>query len=278
MQFLKRLFNFYINSSLHVALAVYSLVRITELYFELRYHKALGSFIFFGTISGYNYIKYAGIAKWHHRSLTDGLKIIQIFSGFCFLATVYFASLLSLEILVAFTPFLVLTLLYEIPFLRKKKINLRNVDALKIVLISLVWAGITVLLPLMAAGNSLETSVLLFFLQRFLWIVVLIIPFDIRDIQFDEANLKTIPQILGIKNAKKLGFVLLLITFVLEFSLWSDPLFKNVFLGVTFLLLFLLMRTKTTQSKYYSSFWIEAVPIFWWLLLFGILKFQAVYC
>jgi 4-hydroxybenzoate polyprenyltransferase len=277
MQFLKRLFNFYINASLHVALAVYSLVRITELYFELQHHKALGFFIFFGTISGYNYIKYAGIAKWHHRSLTDGLKVIQLFSGFCFLATVYFASFLSVEILVAFSPFLLLTLLYEIPFLRKKKINLRNVGALKIVLISLVWAGITVLLPLMAAGNSLETSVLLFFLQRFLWIVVLIIPFDIRDIQFDEANLKTIPQILGIKNAKKLGFVLLLITFVLEFSLWSDPLFKNVFLGVTFLLLFLLMRTKTTQSKYYSSFWIEAVPIFWWLLLLGILKFQAVY-
>lgn len=271
MQFLKRLFNFYINASLHVALAVYSLVRITELYFELPYYEALDAFIFFGTITGYNYIKYAGIAKWHHRSLTDGLKIIQIFSGFCFLATLYFASLLSLEILVAFTPFLILTLLYEIPFLRKKKINLRSVGALKIVLISLVWAGVTVLLPLMAAGNSFNVSVLLFFLQRFLWVVVLTIPFDIRDIQFDEDHLKTIPQILGIKNTKKLGFVLLLLTLVLEFSMWSNPLFKNIFLGVTFLLFFLLMRTKTTQSKYYSSFWIEAVPIFWCLLLKGYL-------
>ncbi|MDG2194578.1 MAG: hypothetical protein P8K77_07000 [Polaribacter sp.] len=277
MQFLKRLFKFYINASLHVALAVYSLVRITEVYFELPYHKALDFFIFFGTISGYNYIKYAGIAKWHHRSLTEGLKIIQVFSGFCFLAMLYFASLLSVATLVAFIPFLILTLLYEIPFLRKKKINLRNVGALKIVLIGLVWAGVTTLLPLMAAKNNFDTSVLLFFLQRFLWIVVLTIPFDIRDVQFDEDHLKTIPQILGIENTKKLGFVLLLVALVLEFNLWSSPLFKNVFLGVTFLLLFLLMRAKENQSKYYSSFCVEALPVFWWLLLFGILKFQAIY-
>ena len=170
-----------------------------------------------------------------------------------------------------------LTLLYEIPFSRKSKINLRNVGALKIVLISLVWAGVTVLLPLMAAGNSFDALVLLTFLQRFLWVLVLTIPFDIRDVQFDEDHLKTIPQILGIKNTKKLGFVLLLVALVLEFSLWSGSIFKNIFLGVTFLLLFLLMRTKTTQPKYYSSFWIEAVPIFWWLLLFWILKFQALY-
>jgi hypothetical protein len=28
-----------------------------------------------------------------------------------------------------------------------------------------------------------------------------------------------------------------------------------------------LMRVRVNQSKYYSSFWVEAIPIFWWLFL-----------
>jgi hypothetical protein len=29
------------------------------------------------------------------------------------------------------------------------------------------------------------------------------------------------------------------------------------------------MRSKMNQSKYYSSFWVESLPIIWWLLLLG---------
>jgi hypothetical protein len=27
------------------------------------------------------------------------------------------------------------------------------------------------------------------------------------------------------------------------------------------------MRSTAKQSKYYSAFWVEALPIFWWILI-----------
>jgi len=150
MNFLKAIFNFYINASIHVALAVYALVRVTEMYLGLDYNENLDFFIFYGTITGYNFIKYAGIAKLHHKSLTENLKVIQVFSLICFLLTLLYACKLSVSTLFFFLPLGVLTLLYAVPFLRGSSKNLRNITTLKIFLIALVWALTTVLLPVIS--------------------------------------------------------------------------------------------------------------------------------
>ena len=76
MNILKKIIDFFLNASIHVALAVYAFLRISEFYFVFSYQKNLDYFIFFGTITGYNFVKYAGVAKLHHRSLTSDLKII----------------------------------------------------------------------------------------------------------------------------------------------------------------------------------------------------------
>jgi len=39
--------------------------------------------LFFGGVSGYNFVKYAEVAGLHHRSLTKSLRKIQIFSFIC---------------------------------------------------------------------------------------------------------------------------------------------------------------------------------------------------
>ena len=104
MRFLKLIFDFYIKASIHVALAVYAFLRITEIYFDLPYNKNLNYFIFFGTITGYNFVKYAGVAKLHHRSLTNSLKAIQIFSFFCFLGMGFYAYQISINTLIITIP------------------------------------------------------------------------------------------------------------------------------------------------------------------------------
>ena len=58
MQFLKRLFDFYLNSSIHVALAVCSLTWITLVDFNSGVDLNIIYFIFLATISGYNFVKY----------------------------------------------------------------------------------------------------------------------------------------------------------------------------------------------------------------------------
>ncbi|CAM1353115.1 hypothetical protein [Tenacibaculum insulae] len=267
MKVLKKVFDFYINASVHVALSVYSLVRITELYFGLTYNEPLDFFLFYGTITGYNFVKYAGVAKLHHRSLTTHLKIIQIFSLICFLLMCFYASKLTLKTLLFFSPFGVLTLLYAIPFLSGFQKNLRSIGYLKIIVVALVWAASTVFLPVFDVGIHFSAELYLIAIQRFLLVVVLILPFDIRDVKYDAISLQTIPKKIGVKQTKKLGYVLLLFCLFIEFLISPDKNFRTVFLAIFFITLMLLMRATKSQSKYYSSFLIEAIPIIWWLLL-----------
>ncbi len=267
MSFLKTVLNFYVNASIHVAIAVYAFVRTTEYYFGLSHNEYLNSFIFFGTITGYNFVKYAGVAKLHHRSLTHNLKIIQIFSLVCFFAMCYYALHLSIETLIFTIPFVGLTFLYAVPFLSGFDKSLREVSYLKILVVAFVWSGFTVLIPLLAAGKEISSSMLLCMLQRFLIVIVLILPFDIRDVKYDAINLQTIPKKIGEQRTKRLGVLLLVFSLILEYFISSEVRVKMAFMMFFFLVIVFLMRSKTAQSKYYSSFWVELLPIVWWLLL-----------
>lgn len=267
MNILRSVFSFYINASIHVAVAVYCLVRITEYYLGIHYNENLNYFIFYGTITGYNFVKYFGIAKFHHRSLTRNLKIIQIFSLLCFIAMMFYAWQLSLEIILWMAPFGLLTILYAIPFLSGFQKNLRNISYLKIIIIALVWAGVTVLLPLIDAKQMPNEITVYQFIQRFLFVCVLILPFDIRDMQYDAISLQTIPQKIGVEKTKKLGYILLLFTLVFEFLISTKTVTRNTYLIVFFSTLFFLMGANKSQSKYYSSFGVESIPILWYILL-----------
>ena len=151
MTYLKLIFNFYINSSIHVAFSVYSLVRITELYAGISYNENLDYFIFYGTITGYNFIKYAGVAKFYHMSLTKNMRFIQIFSflSFCFL--IYYGTKISSVALFYFFPFMIITLIYVVPFLSGFQKNLRKVSYLKIFLVAFVWAGVSSSIPFISS-------------------------------------------------------------------------------------------------------------------------------
>lgn len=179
----------------------------------------------------------------------------------------FYAWQLSLEIILWMAPFGLLTVLYAIPFLSGFQKNLRNVSYLKIIIIALVWAGVTVLLPLIDAKQIPNEITVYQFVQRFLFVCVLILPFDIRDMQFDAISLQTIPQKIGIEKTKKLGYVLLLFTLVFEFLISTNTVTRNAYLIVFFITLFFLMRAGKNQPKYYSSFWVESIPILWFLLL-----------
>jgi hypothetical protein len=105
--------------------------------------------------------------------------------------------------------------------------------------------------------------------QRFLLVIVWMLPFEIRDLQYDKISLQTVPQKIGVPNTKRLGLALLMIALVLEFLCSPGVMHRNVFMIVFFITLVFLMRAKVNQSRYYSSFWVESIPIIWWVLLFG---------
>ncbi len=266
MKVFQRIFHFYIDSSIHVSLAVCAMVAITLLEFSWEGSVTLFGFVFFGSITGYNFVKYAGVAGLHHRSLTDMLKTIQIFSLFCFGALIYFSFQLSIKTIMVSGIFGLFTLLYAVPFLFRK--NLRTFSGVKIFVVALVWAGVTVIMPIVANNQAITLVYLFTFIQRFFIVIVLIIPFEIRDLQYDNLQLKTLPQLLGVKKTKWVAYFLLLITMSLEF-LKPVVSFTNVagLLFLSILLGYLVAVSKGNQSKYFSSVWVEAVPIFWFMFL-----------
>lgn len=277
MRILKNVFDFYLNSSIHVALTAFSLGWLTLIEYQVPFDAALLYFIFFATIVGYNFVKFFGLAKFHHRSLSKGLKIIQIVSVCCTLLMVYYALQLETETMMYLGVFAGITFLYAIPFLPKKVFmdkqkNLRNISGVKVYVIALVWAGVTVVIPLVNADQLLNTTVIWASLQRFVLILALMLPFEIRDMQFDSIKLATIPQKIGIRNTKIIGVLLACIFFGLEFFM-PEKSTNNLLIQflIAVLVICSVVFAKKNQSKYYSGFWVEGVPILWLVLtlLFG---------
>jgi hypothetical protein len=265
MQQFKRFLDFYINSSIHVALAVCSLSWITLIEFNLAFDKNLILFTFFATISGYNFIKYFGLAKFHHRRL-------------CFVPLVYFTFQLEQKTLIYLAILGLVTFFYAIPFLPKKifiegDANLRAISGLKIYVIAIVWAFVTVVVPLINGNQEISNDAIITSIQRFLYVMVAMLPFEIRDMNFDSLKLGTIPQRIGIRRTKLIGFLLLIPFFFLEYLkdvVQSESII--VLLIVLVLLTIVLMISNYKQSKYFSGFWVEGVPLIW--LLFALLIFK----
>ena len=90
MQLLKRIFDFYINGSIHVALAVYALVRMTFHFFHIEYDEPMALFAFFGTIVGYNFVKYDGLARAKKIRWGNQLRVIIALSIVSFAAAGYY--------------------------------------------------------------------------------------------------------------------------------------------------------------------------------------------
>lgn len=273
MKSLKSFFNFYINSSIHVALAVYALTWITLIQFELPYDKNSLYFLFFATISAYNFVKYFGLAKFHHRSLANWLRVIQIISGLAFVVMSYYALRLTPNAIILLSILGVITFFYAMPFLPKQFLfdeqqNLRKIGGLKIYIIAFVWTCATVVLPLVNNQMFFDTDVVITIAQRFCYILVLMLPFEIRDLNYDSIKLSTIPQKIGIKKTKVIGVLLLMVFLMLEF--FKDDLDSYsliLTLAVTFVTLLFLLFSRKNQSKYYSAFWVEALPIIWLVIL-----------
>lgn len=264
---LKSILNFYISSSIHVALAVTSLAVVTMLNFEINLDFKISLFIFCATITGYNIVKYAGIAGLHHLSLTKNLRLIQIFSLFVFLFLIYIIFLLSWKVIVFSAIMGICTLLYVFPFFGRGR-NLRTLAGVKIYIIAFVWSGVTVLLPLIGKTELLQWDVLIEILQRFLFVFTLTLPFEIRDLQFDMANLKTVAQIFGVGRTKIIGVLCLLAILLLEFLKTSIEFRSlSVLIVISVLLGILLKNSRIRQTRYFASFWVEGLPILWCFLL-----------
>lgn len=273
MQFLRKLFDFYISGSIHVALAVYAFVRITQVFFPAAENGAVAWFAFFGTITGYNFVKYDALARTRKGPINRQVKAIAMLSFFSFAVAVWFFFSLQPVTQLIGLGFLLLTVLYTLPFFPNRT-NARNWAGVKIYMVALCWVGVTLVLPVINAQIGLTSDFFLKCVQRFILVFVLILIFEIVDLKYDDPHLKTVPQQIGVGKTKFLGYLLLMVFCLLEIFrvatndniVWYD--FElPVQVVVAILTALFLFFASPHKPRYYSAFWVEAIPVFCWGLL-----------
>ncbi len=256
-----------------MALAVACLVLVTFEKYAIPNDYNLVSFCFFGTITAYNFVKYTEIIRIQKKGIQNRLKMVSALSLIAFgFAVFFFFQLKEKSQWIVFISS-VFTLLYTLPVFPKRD-NFRNWAGIKIYIVTLCWVAITVFLPVINSEIPIENNIFIFALQRFILVFVLILIFEIVDLAKDNPNLKTIPQQIGIQKTKILGCILLILFCVLEL-LNNNRNFNNQDQYLTLLLKFdiailialFLAFANEKRTRYYTSFWVESIPILWWLLL-----------
>jgi hypothetical protein len=255
MSILKKAFDFYIQSSIHVAVAVFCLVKITIFTSGIGFGTDYSILVFLGTVVGYNFLKYYHVFtnRYYIGQKHYYIVLVTLLSSAGFFY--YFINLnysIQWQLLVAGFSVLVY------PFFRK-------FGWLKLFFVSIVVTYITVWTPLFLSENA-DISTLFLCLQRFFILCGLLIPFEIMDSKTDSKHLNTLPQMLGIQRTKKLGYGFLLIFVLLGFYIRSlHHLLIDLIVGIGCIIF--IHFTSLKNDKYYTAFWVESVPIFWFLLL-----------
>lgn len=151
--------------------------------------------------------------KWVFRQKKSLYALILFYFTAC---CILFFKLFNANDLLYFSPLIIIALFYAVKFPNSKK-ALRDISFIKIVLISASWAGVSVLIPAFLNEALYVQQVWLLFLLNFLYIFSLVIPFDIRDLPYDEEEKNTIPQLIGIRNSKLLANSILILCMSIAF-------------------------------------------------------------
>lgn len=265
MNLLSKLLRLYINSSIHVAFAVLAFTCITYLDFNLEFQNHVLLFIFFSTIVAYTFVKYVPLLTYSDYSINNNLKLIYSISLLSIIPIIYSFFYFDIVVISFIAGLALLTLLYVLPFLPRAR-NLRDVGGLKVFIIALVWTGTTSILPLLSSEielNSFSTEELLYICSRFLIVVALIIPFEIRDMKLDQIYLKTLPQVFGVLQSKILAVSFTIISMYLLSLVVFDT---YIYVLIHFLIIILVLKSNRQNTYLYTSLLVEAVPILWFLL------------
>lgn len=264
MVLFKKIIDFYVDSSIHVALAAYAFIRMTMLLLNISYDESVACFGFYGTITAYNCIKYFLFFIQREAQITIKLKLIFVISLIsCSASIYYYFQLETISKLLSLFAFCI-ALIYGFSLFGGLKAA-RNWIGFKVFLVVFSWTIITFLLPVVNAKLEFTQGLFLCGIQRFVLIYALMCVFEIVDLQFDAISLQTIPQRIGVKQTKLVGFTYLILYLILEFFKTNQFILIDLFF-VGLIGTFICFSSRN-RSKYYSNFWVESIPIFWWLIL-----------
>lgn len=278
-----RFLHFIVHSNVFISLSAVALALATQIQLGLEPHIHPYLFlVFFATFFEYNFHRLITIVKNPIALQTEKYKwvnknksLFYILMSLSAIGFVLFALMAKKEVLMALSPIALITLLYSLPATKTifNNLRLRRIPYVKIFLIAIVWTAVTVIIPVIHADKHfLPSTVFLMLFERFLFILAITIPFDIRDMEADRnAGLKTIPLTIGYKNALLLSNALLCLFGALSIAHYAHEqqfhvlfalLFSTIITGVV------LINKKLQHNELYHYFYLDGMMFVQGLLVF----------
>lgn len=246
-----------------MALAVVALAHLSSYISGIQTDKWVLIFIFFSALSAYNFIKFFS-AFWAP-DFSLKLTPITLLTGFGFLSSLVLLFVMPLPVFWISLLGSLLVVGYAVPF-RSNRFNWRSKKGWKQHLVVLSWLCLTVGIPLLSQPQPNFILLIKLSILQGTYIFVALLPFEIGDLSTDAPNLQTLPQRFGVPKTKILGLSLLVIVALFSCFTWG---IMTPFGGSTLLIFFslgvLLFKSHPKQSFYYSRFWVESLPLFWWV-------------
>lgn len=264
---LKKVFDFFVFTSLFIATCAVLMVYQASLLFSVSFSFPLYAFVFFGSVCSYNFHWFltppdvpatSYKLRWNlsNRNLHFVLAIIGgLGAAVC--------SILLLEhwIWLAVTAFF--TFLYSAPMISHPLfIWLRRIAIGKTIYLAAAWTHVTAFLPLIIAMKSLSAVHVWYVVNRFFFLYAICIVFDRRDVESDRnAGIKSLITYLSAKGVDRLFWfseaVVLISSIIL--AQWLPLLDVLILFLPTMIMGLLYESSKQSKSDYLYYFLLDGL-------------------
>jgi len=189
----------------------------------------------------------------------------KLFFGFTFLILLYIVSFLNKNTIAQYSMAAIIAIAYNFPLKSNKNsvFRLRQIKGLKIFLIAFSWTLVTVYIPInLYIVNKISLTIVL--INNFLFIAILSLLFDIKDVRKDkENNLPSIPVLIGEKNSYCIIRLVLAVLLISTYFLYDDIGFATtaaLLLHILFSYV-VIFKLKSSHKNFYYTILIDGLLI-----------------
>jgi 4-hydroxybenzoate polyprenyltransferase len=262
MKSLKAIWKMLVYTNLLIACAAGAQVLLSYDIFQLSYNFNIVLLEFLATLLLYNLSIWISKPKDYKSSpyertrwIFGNMHIFWTLNAIASLLLIYVLTQIHLQTLMYLGFIGLVSLAYALPILKIQEQwrSFRHLPYIKVFHIALIWSLSTVGLVYVESSNDLQTvewTSLLYLLScKFLFILLVTLPFDIRDMKQDSYyHLKTVPLALGESKAQILCYILAVLHILLVIFIPTAFTVKIGMIGCDILVLFLL-KTKIFKKK-----------------------------
>ena len=238
----------------HIVLALHSFIFLCGLYFEHRHSLAYALMISLGIIGIYNSHRLWKLKKGrlpnaiHDWTLLNKRSIYVLAIIPTVMSMLLYFWLFSGDLLQNLLT--VLCALVSVFYVKRiGKFALRDIPYLKVIFVLIIWFLLFFIFPYWLFNYDQP------WILNFLFLLIILIPSDIKDVYFDQEEMRTIPQVVGVQKSVNIIQLIVVISIIMLWFEWEAV--RNGWAWM-FGLLYFLILTFNYKKIGYNYFFVFA--------------------